>query len=196
MCTYSSKLNEGRIPGWKLSWILFPSATRWWHLSCLSLRHFVSPLNPQPEGLLCCSHPSGLKSSKARIFSCLSVYIHNRSGREWSIERILYMFVESQFCWHHLCDSDNYWASLNLSLKVKVLVTQPCQTLCDPMDCSPPGSSVQGILQARILEWVSIPFSFPTQGLSPYLLHGRQILYHLSPWNILLILKKKKKKEV
>ena len=31
--------------------------------------------------------------------------------------------------------------------------------LCDPMDCSPPGSSVHGILQARILEWVAIPFS-------------------------------------
>jgi len=32
-------------------------------------------------------------------------------------------------------------------------------TLCDPMDCSPPGSSVHGLLQARILEWVAIPFS-------------------------------------
>ena len=36
---------------------------------------------------------------------------------------------------------------------------QLCVTLCDPMDCSPPGSSVQGILQARILEWVVMPFS-------------------------------------
>ena len=34
--------------------------------------------------------------------------------------------------------------------------------LCDPMDCSPPGSSVQGILQARVLEWVAISFSRPT----------------------------------
>ena len=34
-----------------------------------------------------------------------------------------------------------------------------CLTLCDPMDCSPPGSSVQGILQARILEWVATPSS-------------------------------------
>ena len=40
-----------------------------------------------------------------------------------------------------------------------VLVTQACPTLCHPMDCSPPGSSVHGILQARILEWVAIPFS-------------------------------------
>ena len=43
--------------------------------------------------------------------------------------------------------------------KWKVLVAQPCLTLCDPMDCSPPGSSVCGILQARILEWIAIPFS-------------------------------------
>ena len=40
-----------------------------------------------------------------------------------------------------------------------VLVAQSCPTLCDPMDCSPPGSSVHGILQARILEWVAISFS-------------------------------------
>ena len=43
--------------------------------------------------------------------------------------------------------------------KVKMLVTQSCPTLCNPMDCSLPGSSIQGILQARILEWVAIPFS-------------------------------------
>ena len=36
---------------------------------------------------------------------------------------------------------------------------QSCLTLCDPMDCSPPGSSVHGILQARILEWVAISLS-------------------------------------
>ena len=39
------------------------------------------------------------------------------------------------------------------------LVTQSCPILCNPMDCSPPGSSVHGILQARILEWIVIPFS-------------------------------------
>ena len=38
-------------------------------------------------------------------------------------------------------------------------VAQLCLTLCDPMDCSPPGFSVHGILQARILEWVTISFS-------------------------------------
>ena len=41
----------------------------------------------------------------------------------------------------------------------KVLVTQSCQTSCNPRTEAPPGSSVHGILQARILEWVAISFS-------------------------------------
>ena len=44
-------------------------------------------------------------------------------------------------------------------LSCNVSVTQLCQTLCNHMDCSPSGSSVHGILQARTLEWVAIPFS-------------------------------------
>jgi len=44
------------------------------------------------------------------------------------------------------------------------LVAQSCLTLCDPTDCSPPGSSVHGILQARILEWVA---NFLCQGIFP-----------------------------
>ena len=66
----------------------------------------------------------------------------------------------------------------------KVLVAQPCPTLCDPMDCSPPGSSVHGILQARILEWVAMPSSrdLPDWGVEPVSHYvswvGRQALYH------------------
>ena len=50
------------------------------------------------------------------------------------------------------------------------------------MDCSPPGSSVHGILQARILEWVAIPFSRGSSdtGIKLGLLHYKWILYHLS----------------
>ena len=44
-------------------------------------------------------------------------------------------------------------------LQTSCEVTQSCLTLCDPMDCSLPGSSVHGIFQARVLEWVDIPFS-------------------------------------
>ena len=50
-----------------------------------------------------------------------------------------------------------------------VLVSQSCPILCDPVDYSPPGSSVHGVSQARILEWVAISFSrgSPHQGTEP-----------------------------
>ena len=74
-------------------------------------------------------------------------------------------------------------------------VAQSCPTLCDPVDCSPPGSCVHGILQARILEWVAIFFS---RGSSQpkdrtHFCVGRQILYcwatreALKIWELLLL---------
>ena len=51
--------------------------------------------------------------------------------------------------------------SFNIQHEVKVKeseVAQSCPTLCDPMDCGLPGSSIHGIFQARILEWVAISF--------------------------------------
>ena len=47
---------------------------------------------------------------------------------------------------------------MTLKVQVRVLVTQSCPTLCDPMDCSLPGSSVHGIRQARIQEWVAMSY--------------------------------------
>ena len=52
-----------------------------------------------------------------------------------------------------------YYGNHLATYEVKVLVAQSCLTLWDPMDYSPPGSFVHGILQARILEWVAILFS-------------------------------------
>ena len=74
-----------------------------------------------------------------------------------------------------------------------MLVTQSCPTLCDLMDCSPPGSSVHGILQARILEWVVSPFSNACmQACSVALVvsdsvqpHGQQPTRLLCPWDFL-----------
>ena len=61
-------------------------------------------------------------------------------------------------------------------------VTQSCLTTCNSTGCSLPGSSLHGVLQARILGWM--PFPSPgdllNQGLELGLLHCRQILYHLS----------------
>ena len=56
-----------------------------------------------------------------------------------------------------------------LKWKVKVLVTQSCLTLCRPMDYSLPGSSVDGILQARILEWVAFSRESSRQGAQQFL---------------------------
>ena len=64
------------------------------------------------------------------------------------------------------------------------LVTQECLTLCDPVDCSPPGSCDRGILQARIVEWgchALLQGIFPSQGSNLSLLLGRQILNHWAP---------------
>ena len=71
--------------------------------------------------------------------------------------------------------------------KGSMLVAQSCLTLCNPMDCSTLGSSLCGISQARILEWVAILFSrgssWPRdQTQVPGLLHCRQIFYCLSHW--------------
>ena len=66
---------------------------------------------------------------------------------------------------------------------MKALVAQSCQIICNLMDWSPQGSSLHGILQARILEWVAIHLLqriFPTQAENPGLPHCRKILYHLS----------------
>ena len=51
-----------------------------------------------------------------------------------------------------------YFMLDRIALLFHCLVAQLCRTLCDPVDCSPPGSSVHGVSQARMLEWVAIPF--------------------------------------
>ena len=82
----------------------------------------------------------------------------------------LFVSVAGSGVYLHLCSS---------------LLLHSCPTLCvDPMDCSPPGSSVQGILQARALEWVAMPSSrgssWPRDRtcVSEVFCIGRFILYH------------------
>ena len=52
-----------------------------------------------------------------------------------------------------------YTSMMSTKSEMKVFVPQSCPTLWNTLNCSPPGSSVRGILQARILEWVAMPFS-------------------------------------
>ena len=66
---------------------------------------------------------------------------------------------------------------------VLCLVTQLCLTLCDPMDCSPPGSSVHGDSPRKTIGvgcHALLQGIFPTQGSNPGLPHCRWILYYLS----------------
>ena len=72
-------------------------------------------------------------------------------------------------------------SSVHEILQERILDTQSCPTLCDPMDCSPPGSFVHGILQARILEWVAISFSTLPSGKPP----GKPNLYYIL-WQLYL----------
>ena len=58
--------------------------------------------------------------------------------------------------------SNLYWSQVrdqSIFLLLLLPFTQSCLTLCDPMDCSQPGSSVHVIFQARILEWAAVSFS-------------------------------------
>ena len=59
---------------------------------------------------------------------------------------------------------------------------QSCPTLCNPMDCNPPGSSVHGIFQARILKWVAISYSSDRIPVSCIYCIDRWILYHRTTW--------------
>ena len=63
------------------------------------------------------------------------------------------------------------------------LVAKSCLTFCDPMDCSPPGSSVHGISQVRILEWVAISFSrdLPEPGMEPVSLTLAGMIFNTVP---------------
>ena len=81
------------------------------------------------------------------------------------------------------------WTELNWYMESKkwcmcVLSLQSCLTLYKPMDCSSPGSSVHGIFQARILEWIAFSYSrgfFPIQGSNPCLLCSLQGQVDSSP---------------
>ena len=99
------------------------------------------------------------------------------------IKKMWYIYNQSDFGFDHLM--------MPMCSVLKVLVLQSCPTFGDPMDYSPPGSSVHGILQAKILEIQNTKIMvkgchsllqgiFPTLGLNPGLPHCRQILYHLS----------------
>ena len=77
---------------------------------------------------------------------------------------VIYLLFKYGLYEHFWLFSSLIWSLLLLLLQLLKLyseneVAQSCLTLCDPMDCSPPGSSVHEIFQARVLEWVAISLS-------------------------------------
>ena len=93
--------------------------------------------------LTCC-----LSSSYCNV---LPSYATQCLGALWTKANVFFMLNVWEF--------KKYWISSAIYYLLWVSeVTQLCPTLCDPMDCSLPGSSVHGILQARVVEWVAISF--------------------------------------
>ena len=116
------------------------------------------------RSLLCVRHLTRcfigvIFNTQNNIASWAPSFLFKGLERLWSSHKV-HAAYKGQKWWSKTGLSDSTTGSLSLScVKVQVLVIRSCLTLCDPMDCSPPGSSVHGICQARILEWVPIPFS-------------------------------------
>ena len=136
----------------------------------LAQTHIHWRVMPSNHHILC--HPLLLLPS---IFPCIKVFSNESALHIW---------------W------PKYWSfSFSISPSneccVLCLVAQSCQTPCNPMDCSPPGSSIHGDSPGKntgmgchaLLQGI-----FPTQGLNPGLPHYKQILYHLSHQGSLRIL--------
>ena len=80
----------------------------------------------------------------------------------WRISKVSSRNIGAYITGHEgscLCQLVNPFLTRPLVCTVLFLVAQSCLTLCDPMDCSPPGILSMGILQARILKWVAMPSS-------------------------------------
>ena len=136
--------------------------------------HMVFYLRPQ--GL-----PLGTPSSAAGLLpGCLGVELSDDSGGQasdraradtgWAAVAGGEQCRSMPCCWGNACCC---------------LVAQSCLTLCDPMDCSPPGISVHRISQARILEWVVISSSRGSsrhRGQTQVSCIGKWVLYHRTAW--------------
>ena len=129
---------------------IFPSIRVFSHKSVLCNRwpkywSFSLSISPSNEY-------SGLISFRIDRFDLLAV-------QETLKTLLQYHSSKSSILWYSaffIVELSHPYTTAGKTVKVKV---KSCPTLCDPVDCNPPGSSVHGILQARILEWVAISFS-------------------------------------
>ena len=140
------------------------------HTKRLWCQRFLEPLNPIRGSL-------GLLDLSSRASAPIRLTLQTPSLK-WLMECLHLCPWEPRTSWvpfHGAFlrltreDSDWKWE------KKQVLVNQLCSTLCSLMDCSPPGSSVHGIFQAGILEWVAFlsPGDLSNPGIKLSLLHSR-----------------------
>ena len=110
----------------------------------MPLYEYITRTYPLFDGHLSCFHFSNIINSTAM------------NSHAW-------VFVWTDICISLECISEGEWMDHRVTmfyfLRNYQTIFQLCLTLCDPRDCSLPGSSVQRILQARIMEWVAISFS-------------------------------------
>ena len=169
---FSSVQSLSRFRLFATPWIIAHQASLSITNSQSSLR-FASIESVMPSSHLILCHPLLLLPPippSTKVFSSEST-LHMRWPK-YSMSILVYKFLLSldKFLIVKLLNQGKTSILKLLSQIIKVLywsgllVTQSCPTLCDPMDCSLPGSSVYGILQARILAWVAISFSRGSSG--------------------------------
>ena len=131
--------------------------------SCPSL---CNPLLSSPPG----SSVHGI--FQARLLEWLALLLSRGSSQSRDGTHVSFISCTGRWILYHCATRSSIKMEIKMASCVCVLVTQSCLTLCDPMDCSPPGFSVHGILQERILEWVAMPSSgdLPNPGIKSHLL--------------------------
>ena len=117
-----------------------------------------TPRDSEWQGSLLCYTVHGVAKSQTRLSDSTTKNFNEHK-----------MYKDVIYDNNNIKDEDGNYIEVDFSMLLKphththththTEVAQSCPTLCDPMDCSPPGSSVHGIFQAWILEWVAISFS-------------------------------------
>ena len=148
-------------------------------LSCSDMSNSLRPPGLQPACLLCPQNSPGKNTEVGShallqgVFQtqglnagllhcrCLLYYV-NHQGSPRILEQVAYSFSRGTSQIRNRtgvsCITCEFFTS-SATRKKESEVAQLCPTLCDPMDCSRPGSSIHGIFLVRILEWVAVSFS-------------------------------------
>ena len=125
--------------------------------------------------VIICSHFGAQENKVCHCFHCFPIYLSwSANANTW-----IYLWGQAGAQYDLLCFS--YIANLSVYMCAKLLQSWP--TLCNPMDCSPPGSSVHGDSPGKNIRvgcHALLQRIFPIQGLNPGLSCCRRILYHLS----------------